>query len=93
MPGRNHSREFKPEGVGQINAGVRASQHCRGHSPAPALIRCWRKDVKECGEAASPTLRGGLHRPPRGPPPAPDNLIGRGLSRPRAHRQPDGFFT
>ncbi len=53
MPGRNHSREFKLEVVGQINAGLHTTaQLCREHSMAPSLIHRWRKEVEDRGEAA-----------------------------------------
>lgn len=39
MPGRNHTRDFKLEVVGQINTGLHTSpQLCRKHSLAPSLI-------------------------------------------------------
>ena len=39
MPGRHHSRDFKLEVVGQINAGLSTTaQLCREHSLAPSLI-------------------------------------------------------
>ena len=47
MPGRNHSREFKLQVVGQINAGLHTTaQLCREHSLAPSLIHRWRKEVE-----------------------------------------------
>ena len=53
MPGRNHSREFKLQVVGQINAGLHTTaQLCREHSLAPSLIHRWRKEVEDRGEAA-----------------------------------------
>jgi transposase len=51
MPGRNHSREFKFQVVGQINAGLHTTaQLCREHSLAPSLIHRWRKEVEDRGE-------------------------------------------
>jgi len=53
MPGRNHSREFKLQVVGQINAGLHTTaQLCREHSLAPSLIHRWRKEVEDQGDAA-----------------------------------------
>ncbi|WP_407542225.1 transposase (plasmid) [Deinococcus radiomollis] len=53
MPGRNHSREFKLQVVGQVNAGLHTrAQLCREHSLAPSLVHHWRKEVEDRGEAA-----------------------------------------
>ncbi|WP_424952660.1 transposase [Deinococcus sp.] len=53
MPERNHSREFKLQVVGQINAGLHTTvKLCREHSLAPSLIHRWRKEVEDRGEAA-----------------------------------------
>jgi transposase-like protein len=53
MPGRNHSRDFKLEVVGQINAGLSTTaQLYREHSLAPSLIHRWRQEVEARGEAA-----------------------------------------
>lgn len=53
MPGRNHTRDFKLEVVGQINAGLSTTaQLCREHSLAPSLIHRWRKEIEARGEAA-----------------------------------------
>lgn len=53
MPGRNHSREFKLEVVGQVETGQRTTaQLCREHGLASSLIHRWRKEVKTRGEAA-----------------------------------------
>ncbi|GGL86575.1 hypothetical protein GCM10010840_25650 [Deinococcus aerolatus] len=53
MPGRNHSRDFNLEVVGQINAGLSTTaQLCREHSLAPSLIHCWSQEIGTRGEAA-----------------------------------------
>ncbi|WP_407542401.1 transposase (plasmid) [Deinococcus radiomollis] len=53
MPGRNHSREFKLQVVGQVNAGLHTTaQLYREHSLAPILLHRWRKEDEDRGEAA-----------------------------------------
>ncbi|PIG97493.1 transposase [Deinococcus sp. UR1] len=52
MPGRNHSRDFKLQVVGQINAGLHTTaQLCREHLLASSLIHRWRKEVEDRVEA------------------------------------------
>ncbi len=53
---RSFSSEFKSELVRQLTSGEkRLSQLCREHSLCASLLRRWRKQFEEQGDAAWPT--------------------------------------